>query len=217
MTLGINLFALDKGDRMPYLTEEDGITPSTGGSPFGGTTYGSLNFDASNHWSDSWPTRPSLAFHLKPFLANDRTLVNQGTSKSLVMVCPSFTRNPQYVSRSSFPQDPNQNRRMFRLRKYVDGSRLWAYDSPKLGSIRSPSSNGAIADHDRKFPGGPQGIGSTAWKQLPDEPVHGGTRNYGFLDGHVLAVSAGDPDDQAHYKETVSGTTRPYGWLTATK
>ena len=42
VTLGINLFALDKGDRMPYLTEEDGITPSTGGSPFGGTTYGSL-------------------------------------------------------------------------------------------------------------------------------------------------------------------------------
>lgn len=221
VTLGINLFALDKGDRMPFLTEEDGVTPSKGGgSPFGGASYGNLARDASSTWADSWPNRPELGFHLKPFLANDRSLISAAGGRSLVMICPAFVRNSEYISSKPF-SDPDLGRRMYRLRAYVNGDRLWAYDSPKLGSVMSPSSNGSIADHDQKFPGGPNGIGGGAggktFRQLPTAPAHGGTRNYGFFDGHVAALRAGDPDDKAHFEGTVSRDVRPYGWLTPTK
>jgi hypothetical protein len=82
--LGITLFASDNEDRLPYNIDQNG-------SPNGLT----LEQDARNSWADSWPTRPELAFHIAPFLANGKTLVSQTTSESMVMTCPgSFeTRN----------------------------------------------------------------------------------------------------------------------------
>jgi prepilin-type N-terminal cleavage/methylation domain-containing protein/prepilin-type processing-associated H-X9-DG protein len=213
VTLGINLFALDNGDRMPFNTLEDGVTPYYQGNKARG-----LGLNARSSWAASYPTRPELAFHLKPFLANDRTLVNGKTSKSLVMICPAFARTSEYVTRATTKSDPDQNRRMYRLRKYVEGAELWTYTSPKLGSVQSPSANGAFADLDRKFPGGSRGgIGGTTWSQLPDQPAHGSTRNYGFFDGHVEAVRAGDPDDEAHRQQTMTRGTPPYGWVNPTR
>jgi prepilin-type N-terminal cleavage/methylation domain-containing protein/prepilin-type processing-associated H-X9-DG protein len=211
--LGINLFALDHEDRLPYNTLEDGATPYRQGN-----RYVSLGLNARSSWAESFPTRPELAFHIKPFLANERTLVNDRTSKSLVMICPAFAKNPEYVTRATDRSDPDQNRRMYRLRRYVNGNEMWAYDSPKLSAIKSPATDGAFADLDRQFPGGSAaGIGGTTWSQLPDAPVHGATRNYGFFDGHVASVRAGDTDDQEHYTETVDQSKRPYGWVTISR
>jgi prepilin-type N-terminal cleavage/methylation domain-containing protein/prepilin-type processing-associated H-X9-DG protein len=208
--LGINMFALDNGDRMPFHTLQDGTTPS-----YVGNVAQALALDSRSSWADTNPTRPELAFHLKPFLANDRTLVSQGTAKSLVMICPAFVRNPTYLQRAVDPNDPDQMRRMYRLRRYVEGAEMWTYSSPKLGTVKRPSANGAFADLDRRFPG--QLPTDPTAAQLPDLPVHGNTRNYGYFDGHVSAVRAGDANDEAHVNETVTKGTPPYGWFTVTR
>jgi len=197
--LGILLFADDHDDRLPYNIDQNG-TPN-------GLTLG---LNARSSWVDNYPTRPELGFHVAPYLANARTLVNQGTSESKVMVCPGFVRNPQYAARAPQAADVNQERRMYRLRAYVEGSTLWAYSSPKIGSIKSASVNGAIADLDRDFYGGAASTLAGAWTQLPDDPVHGKTRNYGFFDGHVKTLSA----TTNQHVETMSTGKQPYGWIT---
>jgi prepilin-type N-terminal cleavage/methylation domain-containing protein/prepilin-type processing-associated H-X9-DG protein len=200
--LGITLFAGDNDDRLPYNTMQDG-------SPNVGKT---LEQDVRNSWADSWPTRPELAFHIAPFLANARTLVSQTTSESKVLTCPGFIRNSQYASRPVVAGDINQQRRMYRIRAYVEGDTLWRYDnSPKIGNIFSPSVNGAIVDSDRKLPG--MTASETAWANLPDNPVHGGTRNYGFFDNHVSSLSTSG----TRHLETMTTGQQPYGWFSATK
>jgi prepilin-type N-terminal cleavage/methylation domain-containing protein/prepilin-type processing-associated H-X9-DG protein len=200
--LGITLFASDNDDRLPYNINLDG-TPN-------GMTLG-LNTRSS--WADTNPTRPELGFHIAPYLANARTLVAAGTSESKVLVCPGFIRNPQYNSRAAVAGDVNQMRRMYRQRAYVEGDTLWAYSSPKIGSIASPSINGAIVDLDREIPGGTAANLASAWDQLPDKPVHGGTRNYGFFDNHVSTLTA----KSARHAETMSTGQQPYGWLSPTQ
>jgi hypothetical protein len=166
------------------------------------------------------PFHPELAFHLTLFLANDRPLASWGTAKSLVMICPVFTRTSKYVSRAITRNDPDQNRRMYRPRKYVGGWEMWTCQSPKLGNIQSPSANGAFADLDRRFPGKgdrASGIGGTTQPQLPDDPSHGSTRNCGSFDGHVSAVTAGGLNDEAHYNGTIADKTSPCDRLTSTR
>jgi len=200
--LGIVLFADDNEDRLPYNIDASG-------APNGFT----LGLDARSSWADTFPTRPELGFHIAPYLANSKTLVNQGTSENKVLVCPAFIRNSQYSSRAPDSADVNQSRRMFRLRAFVEGSTLWAYASPKIGSIKSSSVNGAIADLDREFPGGSAATLAASWSQLPDVPVHGKTRNYGYFDGHVGTLSA----TTNRHAETITTGLQPYGWITITK
>ena len=197
----INLFALDNDDRMPFRTDQDGQTPVSG----------ALNLGARNSWDDNYPTRPELAYHIDPYLASGKTLVAQGNSESYVMICPAFIRNPTYASRAVVPKDPDDQRRMYRLRKYVEGATLWTYNSPKLGTVQQPAANGAFADYDRGFPG--LRNNESGWGQLPDEPVHQSNRNYGFFDGHAASVSAGDADGKTHFQETVTRGREPYGWV----
>jgi prepilin-type N-terminal cleavage/methylation domain-containing protein/prepilin-type processing-associated H-X9-DG protein len=199
--LGVILFAADNDDRLPYNIDLNG-TPN-------GMTLG---MDCRSSWVDNNPTRPELGFHIAPYLANARSLVNQNTSESKVMVCPSFVRHPQYASRAPDPKDINQARRMYRLRPYVEGATLWWYGGPKLGSIPLPANNGAIADMDRKFPGLDPAY-SPGWGQLPDGPVHGNSRNYGFFDGHVTTLTA----NTNRHVETISTGRQPYGWVTITR
>jgi prepilin-type N-terminal cleavage/methylation domain-containing protein/prepilin-type processing-associated H-X9-DG protein len=194
--LGINLFASDNDDRMPF--NIDTATGLANGAP--------VNPDARSSWEDVFPTRPELAFHISPYLLNAKTLVSASSSESKLMVCPAFVSNPEYVSDAPVPADVNQLRRMYRLRVSVNGSALWTGTSPKLGSIIQPSANGAIADLDGKFPGYWSNPGSGS-AQLPSNPVHGGTRNYGYFDGHVATVSTN------RHSGTMSGGTQPYGWI----
>jgi prepilin-type N-terminal cleavage/methylation domain-containing protein/prepilin-type processing-associated H-X9-DG protein len=199
---GINLFAADNDDRLPYNIDTASAQPNN--LP--------LVPDVRSSWADVYPTRPELGFHLSPYLANTRTLAAQTTSESQVLVCPSFARNPQYISRAPTPGDPDQMRRMYRLRAYVEGSELWKYSGPRLGTITRPANNGAIADLDRKF-WGLTSSESPGWSQLPDEPVHGKTRNYGFFDAHVATLST---TTNKHF-ETMTTGVQPYGWITATR
>lgn len=201
--VGLNLFALDNDDRLPFNID------SASGQPNGQT----LSLDARSSWLDSFTTRPELGYHISPYLANGKTLVLQTTSESKVMVCPSFKANPQYLSRASFPTDANQNRRMYRLRAFLEGATLWTYQSPKLGGISQPTANGAYADADRSFPGGTAANMSDGWTQFPDQPVHGSTRNYGFFDAHVSTLTA----STNRHAETMTSRIQPYGWVSATQ
>ena len=206
--LGVTLFASDNDDRMPY--NIDTATGQPNDQP--------LSLDTRSSWLDSFTTRPELGFHIGPYLANAKTLVNQGTSESKVMVCPAFVRNPQYVSRPApqSPNDVNNYRRMYRLRRYVGGSELWKYAGcPRMGSIIQPSVNGAIADLDRQFPGASaaNNAAGNSWEQLPDNAVHGKTRNYGYFDGRVGILST----STNRHNETISRGTEPCGWVTSTQ
>ena len=199
--LGITLFANDNEDRLPY-----NIDTATG-APNGLT----LALDARSSWADTYTTRPELGYHIAPYLANAKTLVSQGTSESKVMVCPAFVRNPQYASRAPSTTDINDQRRMYRLRKYVEGQTLWYYGAPKFGQISQPSVNGVIVDEDKAIPGGSSSTMGAGWSQLPDKMVHGKTRNYGFFDGHVATLSTN------RHSETISTGVQPYGWVSPTQ
>jgi prepilin-type processing-associated H-X9-DG protein len=200
--LGITLFASDNDDRLPYNID------TASGQPNGMT----LALDSRSSWADNYPTRPELGYHISQYLANAKTLVAQGTSESKVMVCPSFIRNPQYASRAPDP-DVNQLRRMYRLRRYVEGDSLWYFGAPKIGSIKNPSQNGALVDLDRSLPGNVNDSAAPGWTQAPDKPVHGSTRNYGFFDGHVSTLSA----TTNRHSETMTTGSQPYGWFNPTR
>ncbi len=198
--LGITLFANDNDDRLPFNINEDG-TPN-------GLT---LALDSRSSWALSYPTRPELGFHISPFLANSKTLVSSGVEESKVMICPAFARNPQYISRAPTPSDVNDQRRMYRLREYVEGQTLWNFGGPKFGQIQQPSVNGAIADEDRAFPDGSASTMGAGWSQLPDTMVHGKTRNYGFFDNHVSSLNTN------RHRETITTGMQPYGWVSVTQ
>jgi prepilin-type N-terminal cleavage/methylation domain-containing protein/prepilin-type processing-associated H-X9-DG protein len=200
--LGITLFAADNDDRLPYNTDQNG-------SPNGLT----LGLNTRSSWADVNPTRPELGFHIAPYLANAKTLASAGTSEGKVLICPGFVRNPQYAARAPQASDVNQLRRMYRQRAFVEGATLWAYSSPKIGSILNPASNGAIVDLDRNLPGGNASTLASAWDQLPDEPVHGKTRNYGYFDNHVSTLAA----NTNRHAETMTTGKQPYGWISTTR
>lgn len=199
--LGINLFANDNGDRLPYNQNKDGSA--------NGLTLG---MDCRSGWVDNNATQPELCFHIAPFLASARAFPTAPhTFETKILVCPGFARNPQYVTRAPLA-DVNDARRMYRLRNYVGGKTLWWDGGPKLANIQQPSINGAIADLDRQFPALAPAY-SSGWAQLPDHPVHGNTRNYGFFDGH--AGSLGTSTNR--HNETMTMEVQPYGWVILTQ
>jgi prepilin-type N-terminal cleavage/methylation domain-containing protein/prepilin-type processing-associated H-X9-DG protein len=187
--MGITLFAGDNSDRLPYNITNATGTPTAAAA---GLPEGQLGLDPRSSWAATYDTRPELGYHIAPFLANAKTLVDINVSESKMLVCPAFVRNPQYVTRPAFPTDVNDGRRMYRLRAYVEGSMLWNYTGPKLGQIQKPSVNGALMDEDRAIPGAGNFAFpniSAAYAQLPDTMVHGKSRNYAFFDGHVSGLN----------------------------
>ena len=206
--LGCTLFANDNNDRLPYPTTLGG-TPYQPGSP-----YSHLSLDARSTWVDNFSPHSEFAYFIAPYLANAKTQVYPNISENKLMICPAFVRNPQYASRAPDPKDINNDRRMYRLREFAGGRKLWFYDnSPKFGEIQKPSVNGMLADEDREFPGGSSYTMGAGWSQLPDKPVHGKTRNYAFFDGHVANLST---STNAHFS-TIVMDHQPYGWVSFTR
>jgi prepilin-type processing-associated H-X9-DG protein len=139
---------------------------------------------------------------------------------SPIFTCPSFESNPQYATRA-----PNANKDLdrfaYRMRRYAEGNRLWHYNS-KLTSINRAASEGAIMDLDQD--NAVTGFSSTlvntgmsvdVWAQLPDKPVHGNNRNYGYFDGHVGALSVNKHPTSMFV--TANAANDPYGWVSNDK
>ena len=206
--LGVTLFANDNDDRLPYNIN------TADGSPAATTPYlGQLGLDSRSSWAVTYATRPELAFHISPFLANSVSSTGAGVQDSKVMICPAFVRNPQYAipSRVVTPGNPDDQRRMYRLRAYVEGKPLWNYTAPKFGQISQASVNAAIMDEDRSIPGANSGTMAAGWGQAPDVMVHGKGRNYGFFDDHVTSLSTN------RHSETMTTGAQPYGWFSFTQ
>jgi prepilin-type N-terminal cleavage/methylation domain-containing protein/prepilin-type processing-associated H-X9-DG protein len=202
--LAMNLFAADHGDRLPYNTS--------------GIAGREILPDVMSRYNTLEPHRGwEFAEAIVPYTSAKR-LENKNHVESPVMACPAFVKNPTYEQRRVYLTDPDDRRRMYRLRKYVGGSQLWLTSgSPKLASIRNPSGNGAYADLDRTFPKyRTSGVwySQEVYGQLPDGPVHGKTRNYGFFDGHTSTIGAGDANDAAHFQESMTDPGTPNnGWI----
>jgi len=216
--LGITLFADDNNDQLPYQTASDGTTP----------VALQLTLDVANTYNPviaAGATHAGLAFVITPYLVKSPTLVNDYI-ECKVLECPAFMRNPQYADSARVPiaTDANAARQMYRLRQYVEGQSLWWYGkSPKVANIIQPTVNGAIMDEDRAIPGASPttiataGTGSvTAYDNLPDKPVHGKTRNYGFFDGHIATLSSNSNSPSGHFSTMTTGA-QPYGWLSPTQ
>ena len=202
--LGVTLFAGDNEDRLPY------------GTAANGSPNGSLDFNVNTSSLVTGNTvHPQLAYHLNSYLSGVKSMSApyQNWTVSPVVLCPAFKNNPQYVSRASVAAEPDYLRSAYRLRKYVEGDTLWGYpDSPKLINVKHPSNNGAITDLDPKLPGAnTNSIGSADWLQLPDQPVHGNNRNYGFFDGHVSSLSLN------RHTDSMTTNQLPSGWLSASQ
>jgi prepilin-type N-terminal cleavage/methylation domain-containing protein len=202
--LGLNLFASDNEDRLPYETYNANGLP----------TGAALEQNVRSSWLDTNTKRPEFGYHLERYLANGKVLVSKTESQSMLLTCPSFVSNPQYLRTPlPNPNDPNDLRRMYRLRQYVGGSEMWNYNSPKLGVVDNPAANAAIADLDRAFPGAANYIQSsdpTHYQQLPDNPVHGKTRVYGFFDAHVTTLLLNQ-----HTNNSLVPAPGNYGWCSA--
>jgi prepilin-type N-terminal cleavage/methylation domain-containing protein/prepilin-type processing-associated H-X9-DG protein len=200
MTLGVHLFAGDNQDLLPY-----------GLDVAGNPTDIDWNVNTSYVVPGVASSHPQLVYQLAPYIPGAKVMpAYPNWAVNLVAVCPSYNANPQYNARASNPAEPNYSRACYRLRKNVEGNRLFTANNFKLANVKQPSGNGMLADLDRKTPGcdsGPNSVGLADWNQLPDNPVHGNSRNYGWFDGHVSSLTL--------LKHTNSMTTgqSPYGWI----
>jgi len=220
--LGINLFAGDNEDRMPY-----NVITSSGAPVMVGNTGEALTLNVRSSWQDNFTTRPELGFHIASYLANTKLSGNANESK--ILQCPAFKRNPSYVSDAPDTANPDNQRRMYRLRCFAGGRKLWTFTSPKLAAMSQPSQEGMIIDFDKSLrPAGQMNAGNIGgqpngtptggssgqhYGQLPSKPVHGESRNLGFFDGHVGSLRATD----TKYRESMVTEKQPYGWFDATE
>ena len=205
MTLAINMFANDNGDKMPFGVD---VNNNPSGGLAGEVQTTSLVGGVSVH--------PQLVYQLDPYLTGKKSLnaPYSGWTVSPIAVCPAFARNPQYVSRSVDQAEPDYARACYRLRSYVEGKTMWdATKSPKWSSVQNPSQNGALADLDQSFPGANSATINFAadWGQLPDKPVHGNVRVYAYFDGHVATLSL------TRHTDSMTTNQLPSGWVSVTQ
>ena len=203
VTLGITLFAGDNEDRLPY-----GVDISGNPIPL------DYNVNTSSLLT-AGTSHPQLAYHLNTYLSGVKSMAAPyaGWTLSPVVICPGFKNNSQYSSRATVAAEVDYLRSTYRLRRYVEGANMWEYAaSPKLTNVKNPSSNGALTDMDRALPGATSAtIGAQDWNQLPDAPVHGKTRNYGFFDGHASGLGL------TIHGQSMTTNTLPSGWISTTQ
>jgi len=211
--LGIQMFALDNDDRLPFPTLGDNPTtgsldPNVRSSYRSGTTAG-VRYN-------------QLAKPLIPYLVQrEGVLTTSMNSISTMFECPGFKKSSGYGSRAPSSAEPDAERYMYRLRRYVGGNTMWQ-SSTKLVNVQNAASEGAIVDMDRSFPVGTAKIsaadlgtsstGTDVYKQLPDDASHGSIRNYGYFDGHVGSLSS-----KSHQQSMSTTGSQPFGWITATQ
>jgi prepilin-type N-terminal cleavage/methylation domain-containing protein len=205
--LAINMFAMDNEDRMPYPLKADQ-------SP---NTTAQLTLCVRTAYDSDVVAHGDLGFQLARYLAVAPGQADTGGNKngSLSLTCPAFIRNPQYISRAQHPTvGVNDMRYSYRLRKYSNGTQLWMYNL-RFAALVNPAAEGAIVDFDRALPGCTAVAVDTSsdleWEQLPDLPVHGGQRNYAYLEGHVGKLNLPKHRDSMVANPNPAGV--PYGWI----
>ena len=204
ISLAINMFANDNGDRMPF-----GVDGSD-------QPNGSLALEVNTSSVVGNFVHPQLVYQLKSYLSGTHQMVAPytGWEISPVAICPAFKKTSQYILRAPDQNEPDYQRACYRVRAFVEGKTLWdSNKSPKLANVQSPSSNGSLADLDRAFPGANSSTitAYNDWTQLPDMPAHGSSRVYAFFDGHVSALSL------LRHTDSMTTNQLPSGWISVTQ
>ena len=205
VTLAINMFADDNEDHIPYRVDANN------------QPVGRLVLDANNSSDPATGIgHVQLVYALTPYIpgAVPMTAPNQPWIVNPFLLCPGFKNNPQYAARAQVAAEPDYFRAPYRLRGFVEGNTMWSNPGgAKFSNISNPSSNGALADLDRFFPGASSATITDLndWAQLPDLPVHGSIRVYGFFDGHVSTLTL------ARHTDSMTTNQFPSGWITATQ
>jgi prepilin-type N-terminal cleavage/methylation domain-containing protein/prepilin-type processing-associated H-X9-DG protein len=203
--VGVNLFANDNEDRMPFrllASQEPDLTLP-------------LEQCVRTTWDPAAVIHGQIGVALAPYLANSINVLKKGNANgNLSLTCPAFIYGPQYISKAHPGQELDFQRYPYLLRKYSAGDLLWMYNK-KMTTLAKPSAEGAIVDLD------PQMGGVTAanidtgsnlqYEQLPDAPVHGNTRNYAYLDAHVGSLKL--INHRQSMVDYPNAATTPYGWV----
>lgn len=211
VTLGINLFSMDNEDHLPSPLDPGDVPNPTR----------ILTLDVRTTYDKTTTVKhDQITYIITPYLTKEdnkfATTVDNDNTASPIATCPAFTKTSQYSARAPIAGSVDAERFTYRLRRYAAGATLWQY-STKITAIQNPTANGAIMDLDRDLPMNgasivPGALSSVAvFNQLPDDPVHGGARNYGYLDGHVGSLSL-----KSHRQSMVvenNPITTPYGWV----
>jgi prepilin-type N-terminal cleavage/methylation domain-containing protein len=205
--LGVNMFALDNEDRLPFPTDTTGAPKPTASLVSNVRT----TFDTS--LGSAHDFLPGI---LEPYLSKNSG-ISGAMAESTMLKCPAFASNPQYVGRAPNPANVDLTRFGYRMRMWTDGNRLWKYDS-KLTNIGQPSNEGALMDmdQDNSITGFTQPLidansqNLSVWAQLPEKPVHGSTRVYGYFDGHVGSLTL------KKHTDSMVTTGGSYGWVSTT-
>jgi prepilin-type N-terminal cleavage/methylation domain-containing protein/prepilin-type processing-associated H-X9-DG protein len=207
--LALTLFSSDNEDRLPYPVDPTGAPKTT-----------VLVLNVRTTFADATVAHDHLPGLLEPYLNKQSGVASM--TESPILKCPSFESNPQYASRAVSSSNKDLNRFAYRLRMYAEGNALWRYKS-KLTSIRQAASEGGIMDLDRdnSITGFTQPLidansqNLDVWGQLPDNPVHGGNRNYGYFDAHVGSLSV--KQHLSSMVVTANPAAAPYGWVSNNK
>jgi prepilin-type N-terminal cleavage/methylation domain-containing protein/prepilin-type processing-associated H-X9-DG protein len=209
--LGVNLFATDNEDRLPFPTDTTGAPKPTANL---------LQNVRTTYDTSSGSAHDFIAGVLDPYLAKSAN-VSGSMAGSPIFTCPSFESNPQYATRAPNTANKGLDRFAYRLRKYAEGNTLWRYNT-KLTSINRAASEGAIMDLDQDNAVTAfsstlvnTGMSVDVWAQLPDKPVHGNNRNYGYFDGHVGTLSL--TKHPTGMFATANAASSPYGWVSNDK
>ena len=213
--VGMQMFSLDNDDRMPFPTYGDGSAVT--GQPL------ELNVRSSyKSQNQAGVIYGQISKQLIPYLVQKEGALSAGMDSIATMFeCPGFKKSGQYSKNAPNPAEPDAERYMYRLRRFAGGGVLWQTTS-KLATMQNASGEGAIADLDGSFPMGNGTVSATdlgtsttgtdVYKQAPDKPVHGVTRNYGYFDGHVGSLS------QKNHQQSIANTSaQPFGWFNATQ
>jgi prepilin-type N-terminal cleavage/methylation domain-containing protein/prepilin-type processing-associated H-X9-DG protein len=186
--LAVSLFAMDNDDKLPFPTYQDG-SPGPGAlQPNVRTSYDTAPLASAT------ATHGDFGLAVAKYLAIDpnSTRYGAGMVGSLSLTCPAYIQNPQYVQRAQAGQPVDNMRFDYRLRKFTADTELWM-QTTKMTTLTQTAAEGAIMDLDRSVPGATSATvdvspNQNQWEQLPDNPVHGKSRNYAFLDGHVASL-----------------------------
>jgi len=203
--LGIQMFALDNDDHMPYPLLGN-LNPNMNRA---------LTLDVRTAYDDTVGVQHNqLTYVIAKYLANqiDRDIADNDKNKSLVMTCPAYEKSPAYTANAPIAGSVDSERYAYRLRKFANNTTLWEY-STKMSALKKPSSEGFMVDLDRQLPGLTQGaVVGYAWTGMAREPVHGVKRNYAFFDGSVQSLTLDEHLDGSRALMAFRGDK--FGWFT---
>jgi prepilin-type N-terminal cleavage/methylation domain-containing protein/prepilin-type processing-associated H-X9-DG protein len=189
--LALRMYADDNRDWLP---------PGPNATPTG---LDQLQSPAYNNTSTS---KKYLVYYMTAYLAlpDPPSILSSTTYVAKVLICPGYStgmpgnssvgytpQSDNYANAFSYCTLRNTNTTDYQIAFLPFGKQSAGEPPHKITEILTPSSVWALGDFDWLAVQDPTGLGSANGKNKADStaktPVHGGSRNFVFFDGHVAA------------------------------